>query len=261
MTEASIYSNKDGEIAEIILNRPAKRNALNREIWEAIPKLVHELEQDETVKVIILRGTEPKAFAAGADIAEFSTVHANPESAAAYDETINQAYDAVANASRPTIAMIQGVCFGVGCALALCCDLRYCDMTARFSIPPARLGLAYTLAETKRLVDVVGPSIAKEMLMGARVLDANEARAVGLVTRTFEPGDLVDEVYGFAREMCALSQYSIRAVKTVVEQILEGEVVDNAVTTNLALGAYQQDDYREGRDAFLEKRTAKFTYR
>lgn len=124
------------------------------------------IEADRDIKVVIVRGATPVAFSAGADIAEFEEVHATTETAGQYDELIREAYHALHDLDRPTIAMISGICYGGGCALALSCDLRYADETAKFCIPPTRLGLVYTLLETKRLYDLVGPSRTKEMLMG-----------------------------------------------------------------------------------------------
>lgn len=143
MSTDPIYLEKQGEIAHLVLNRPEKRNALNRQIWETIPQLTHAIEVDRDIKVVIVRGATPIAFSAGADIAEFDEVHATPETAQAYDEMIREAYNAMALLDRPTIAMISGVCYGGGCALALTCDLRYADETATFCIPPrtARIGL------------------------------------------------------------------------------------------------------------------------
>jgi enoyl-CoA hydratase/carnithine racemase len=181
MSEDPIRLEIDGPIATLILNRPAKLNALNRAIWQAIPALAHKIEADAAVRAVIVRGADERAFSAGADIAEFAEVQASAEAAAGYNRLIDAAYDALAELDRPTIAMIRGVCYGGGAALALCCDLRYADESARFCIPPARLGLVYTLAETKRLHDLVGPSKAKEMLMGATVVGAEEARRIGLV--------------------------------------------------------------------------------
>ena len=143
MSERAIYLESDGPLAELVFDRPDKRNALSAEMWAAIPRLVGEAGADPAVKVLILRGASAEAFSAGADIAEFERVHASAASARAYHEIVAAAYEAVARLAKPTIAMVQGVCFGGGCALALCCDLRYADPSARFCIPPARLGLAY----------------------------------------------------------------------------------------------------------------------
>ncbi len=261
MSSDPIYLEKRGEIAHLVFNRPEKRNALNRRVWESIPQLARQIEADRDIKVVIVRGATPVAFSAGADIAEFDEVHATPETARKYDETIREAYNALYRLDRPTIAMISGVCFGGGCALALTCDLRYADETAKFCIPPARLGLVYTLLETKRLTDLVGPSKAKEMLMGARVIEAEEALQVGIATRLFGQDELERETQAFAEQLCGLSQVTIRAVKQVVAEIEQGTSDDNARTHALIADGFTKPDYLEGRDAFLAKRPAKFTYR
>ena len=260
MSDRPIYLEKHGETADLVLNRPDKLNALNKEVWDGIIELMAEVEADHAIKVVILRSSQPRAFAAGADISEFPIVHATPESAQAYHAGIRKAYDAVANINRPTIAMIQGVCFGGGCALALCCDLRYADTTARFCIPPAKLGIAYSLHETKRLSDLIGPSRAKEMLMGAKVIPAEEALMTGLATRLFAPDELERETRAFAANLASLSQFTIRAVKTISHEITEGAVEETEVSRGLSRAAFESPDYKEGRNAFLEKRVPKFTY-
>jgi hypothetical protein len=140
------------------------------------------------------------------------------------------AYDAIADLAKPTIAIVQGVRFGGGCALALCCDLRDADDGATFCIPPARLGLAYSLAETRRLVELVGPAQAKEMLMGACVIGAEEALRIGLLTRVFRATDLERETMAFADVLCGLSQFSIHATKAVIRDILNGAVAETATS-------------------------------
>ena len=261
MTDQPVYLETKGEIATLVLNRPDKHNALNEEIWRTIPALAAEVAGNSAIKVLILRGAGPEAFAAGADISEFAAVHATPERARDYHASIAAAYEAVAGLVKPTIAMVRGVCYGGGCALALTCDMRYADRTARFAIPPARLGLAYSLRETKRLADLVGPSKAKEMLMGAKALDAEEALQAGLATRLFDAPDLERETLAFAEELCSLSQYTIRAVKQTVGIIAAGATDDTEETRALSMGAFDKPDYHEGRDAFLEQRQPKFTYR
>jgi enoyl-CoA hydratase/carnithine racemase len=250
----------EGAIAQLVLNRPDKRNALRRSMWTAIPELVAEAAGHGDVKVLILRGA-PGAFCAGADIAEFEEVFASPEAARAYHGVVHAAYDAIASLPKPTIALVQGVCFGGGCALSLCCDLRYADDSARFCIPPARLGLAYSLAETKRLVDLVGPAKAKEMLMGAHVVAADEALRIGLVTRLFAASELERETFAFARRLSELSQFTITATKQVVAEIMNGAIEETARTRALFDAQFDSPDYVEGRRAFLEKREPDFTRR
>lgn len=260
-SDQPIYLRQDGEIAEMVLNRPDKHNALNQAIWRAIPPLVREVEDNPALKVLILRGAAGAAFAAGADISEFETVHATAASAHAYHEEIEAAFHAVATMTKPTIAMIHGLCFGGGCALALCCDIRYADTEARFCIPPARLGIAYSLKESKRLADVVGLAKAKEMLMGAAVIESEEARAIGLATRLFPAAELERETRAFAETMAALSQYSVRAAKQVLGQVADGATEETELSRRLAAEAFDGPDYREGRDAFLAKRPPRFTHR
>ena len=261
MRERPVYLKKQGEIAVIVLNRPEKLNALNHEIWATIPKLCAEVADDPALNVLIVRGVTPAAFASGADIAEFPKVHATPETAKAYHQDIHAAYDALNGMEKPTIAMISGYCFGGGCALALCCDMRYADTTSKFCIPPAKLGIAYSLKETKRLADLVGPSKAKEMLMGAKVIEAEEALNVGLVTRLFQPGELERGTYGFAEELCGLSQFTIRTISATVREISAGAQQASDALQARIMGGFEGEDYLEGRAAFLEKRRAKFTYR
>ena len=261
MDERPVYLERQGETAVMVLNRPAKLNALNTEIWNTIPGLAAEVAGDPEIKVLIIRGVNANAFASGADIGEFPKVHATPDTAREYHTQIHAAYDSIALMEKPTIAMVQGYCFGGGCALALCCDMRYADSSAKFSIPPARLGIAYSLKETKRLVDLVGPSKTKEMLFAAKVIEAEEALMVGLATRLFEPAALEAETFAFAEDLSALSQFSIRAIKKTVGAITDGAQEADAELAALIMGGFEGADYREGRAAFLEKRKAEFTYR
>ncbi len=258
MTEQLVDLIKDGPIATMVLNRSDKRNAMNEAMWRSIAEHADTVASDRSIKVMILRGVDQTAFSAGADISEFQRVHATPETANDYREVVDAAYRAVAGLAKPTIAMIQGVCFGGGCALSLCCDLRYADHTSSFCIPPAKLGLVYSLRETKRLADLVGPSKAKEMLMGAYVVEAEEAQRIGLATRLFEATDLENETYGFARRLTDLSQETIVAVKTMLDEIAKGATDDTAISQRLVKRQFESDDYIEGRNAFMEKRKPNF---
>lgn len=259
MTDGIVTIEKSEAVATLILNRPSKRNALNESMWRDIGDLTNDIADDPSVKVLVLRGADASAFSAGADIAEFERVHASPEIAKAYQQVVETAYRAVADLPKPTIAMIQGICFGGGCALSLCCDLRYADLTASFCIPPAKLGLVYSLEETKRLADLVGPSKAKEMLMGAYVVDAEEALRVGLATRLVPTDELENETYSFARHLAGLSQATIGAVKSMMTEISNGAVEATELSQRLVEAQFESADYIEGRRAFLEKRKPNFS--
>lgn len=259
MTGSSIEVVRDGPVATLILNRPKKRNALSEAMWCEIAVQATSLGDDPSIRVLVLRGVDQSAFSAGADIAEFDRVHETPKTAEAYRQVVDAAYEALAGIEKPTIAMIQGVCFGGGCALSLCCDLRYADLASSFCIPPARLGLVYSLKETKRLADLVGPSKAKEMLMGAYVVDADEALRIGLATRLFDALDIERETYGFAHRLAELSQATIAAVKVMMTEIANGASADTETSRGLVEAQFDSADYIEGRKAFLEKRKPDFS--
>lgn len=261
MQNQSVYLETQAEIATLVLNRPDKLNALNAEVLERIIRYTAEVAENPDLKVMIIRGATPQVFSSGADISEFPKVHATPESRREFNALFRSALDGLTSLEKPVIAMIAGYCFGGGCALALACDLRYADHTARFCIPPAKLGVAYTLYETKRLLDLVGPSKAKEMLMGAKVLNAEEALTWGLATRLFDPEELARGTFAFAEELCRLSQFTIRAVKKTLSEIMAGAKDDTELSNQLRAQAFENEDYFEGRDAFLQKRKPKFTYR
>jgi enoyl-CoA hydratase/carnithine racemase len=258
MPDRSVNMARDGYVATMTLNRPEKRNAISEAMWREITDRAHDLANDPAVRVLIMRGVDATAFSAGADIIEFDRVHRSPETADDYRQAVDAAYEAVANLRKPTIAMIQGICFGGGCALSLCCDLRYADATARFCIPPARLGLVYSLKETKRLADLVGPAKAKEMLMGARVVEAEEALRIGLATRLFDTQHLERETYAFARDLAELSQATITAVKAMMREISKGATSETEISRRLVAAQFDSADYREGRQAFLERRKPRF---
>lgn len=261
MQKEPIYLEKRGEIGVMVLNRPSKLNALNTDVWTGIKRITDQVADDTNIKVMVVKGVTSAAFSAGADISEFSKIHATEESMKASEAITRAAFDGVADLVKPIIAMVSGYCFGGGCALALACDVRYADRSAKFRIPPARLGVAYTLRETKRLVDLVGPSKAKEMLMGAKVIEAEEALACGLATRLFDASELEAETFDFADSLCGLSQFTIRAVKTIIAEISAGATDENAVSRKLRADAFAGPDYKEGRAAFLEKRQPRFEYR
>ncbi len=201
------------------------------------------------------------AFASGADIAEFETVYATRESAAAYSALVSAGVEALAVFGKPTLAAIRGACVGGGLALALACDLRLAAEDARLGITPAKLGLMYSLADTKRLVDAVGAAAAKDILFTGRLLDAAEGLRLGLLQSVHAIEALGAAVAEKAAAIAASSQWSVRQTKTVVRDILAGAVDDDAGHRAAFLDAVEGEDFREGRDAFLAKRAPRFPFR
>jgi enoyl-CoA hydratase/carnithine racemase len=258
MRAEPIYLERDGAVAQLVLNRPDKRNALTEAMWEAIPALLKEAAADAALRVLIVRG-EGGAFAAGADIGEFEEVYATRERAAAYSQKIARALDSVAGFPLPTLARIEGACVGGGCGLALACDLRYAATGSRFGITPGKLGLAYTLNDTKRLMDAVGPSAAKDILFTGRLIDAEQAIAIGLIDRAVSPEELDPTVTAFTDAVSAASSHSARVSKQIIQMVLSGVHQDTAETRALFLDAFQGLDFKEGYRAFMEKRRPDFS--
>lgn len=249
---------RDAGVATVTFNRPESRNAISLGMYQTIPDLMRELDGDDDVAVVVLRGAGDKAFAAGADISEFEQVRGDSSSARSYNEFVSGAEFAVERTVKPTIAMVHGFCIGGGCGIALACDLRFADTTARFAITPSKLGLVYSLDSTKRLVDLVGPSRAKWVLMSGQQMDAPAALRLGLADEVVAPDELAPLTYEFARLLTTRAQYSVRAAKQVVARISAGQVEDDAETTRLRDESFDTADYAEGVRAFLEKRSPRF---
>ncbi|MDT7641331.1 MAG: hypothetical protein QOC83_5619 [Pseudonocardiales bacterium] len=251
---------RNGDIAELTINQPSRRNAMSFEMWEALPKLVAEVDADESVKVLVVRGAGDH-FCAGADISEFETRRATAEGARLYGEHVEYAAHSLGDMRKPSIAMIQGFCIGGGCEIALACDLRFAGTTAKLGITPAKLGLVYTFSSTRQLVTAVGPSFAKYILFSGERLSAEEALRVHLVDQLFDPAELQERTLAFARTVCSRSQVSVRGAKLLVEKIKNGMDTPDEEAAELPITSVSSEDYKEGVRAFLEKRPPVFRVR
>lgn len=244
----------EGKVARLTIARAQKRNALTHAMWAALPALV--AQACAGARLLVVEG-EGGTFSAGADISEFAAATHDPAWRAANQAAIGAAMAALAGAEIPTIALIEGDCIGGGCGLALCCDLRVAGRNARFGITPARLGLVYTLEDTRRLVEAVGPSQARRILFSAELLDAAEAARIGLVTILAEdPGTEVERMAGV---LTSVSGHSQRESKLMIARIVAGQHSDDDDTRALFNAAFDGADFREGSAAFLERRPARFT--
>lgn len=258
MEQNDIFIEKQGAIATMFLNRPEKRNALNLNMWKLIPIRLKELEEDKEVKVLIIRGRDDTAFAAGADIGEFQTLRMNPENARDYDYHVEEAETSLNQFSKPIIAMIQNFCIGGGCEIALACDLRFTSENGIFGITPSKLGLIYGVSATKNLVDTVGPSKAKDILFSGRFLNATEAYHIGLVDQVFPDDDIIEKTYEYARLVANRAQKTVKGSKKVVRYLLEDSSIQLNDIYSMMNDAIQSNDYKEGISAFLEKRKPNF---
>ncbi|TSB47598.1 enoyl-CoA hydratase-related protein [Alkalicoccobacillus porphyridii] len=253
-----ILIQKQGYIAELIFNRPEKRNALNLETFTELKKQIGQLEADADIKVIVLRGVDDRAFAAGADISEFIESRTGRESAEHYNQLAESAIEALYRCKKPTIAVIQGFAIGGGLNVALSCDFRFSTENGVFGITPAKLGIVYDLASTKRLVDIVGPSTAKEILYTGTFLSSDEALAKGLINRVYAASELEGAVIEFADVLISRSQTSIQGSKQIIQAILDGSDTDTNETKELVSASFDSADFKEGVRAFLDKRKPTF---
>ncbi|WAA11388.1 enoyl-CoA hydratase-related protein [Fervidibacillus albus] len=245
-------------IATIFINRPKKQNAINWEMWEALIRVVKHCTENRDVNVMIFRSTTEAAFSSGADISEFESIDHDRLKAVAFNELPLKLEKEIMCSPKPSIALIQGFCVGGGCQIALACDFRFTNSTGKFGIPPAKLGLVYNPSGTKRLVDLVGPSRAKDLLFSGRIIDAEEAFQMGLVNRIFSSEELVEETYRYAKAVSKNAPMSIFGAKKIIEDILQGTVENSEEIERLVFDAYASDDFKEGVSAFLEKRTPNF---
>jgi len=252
----SLRLEKQGAVAHLLIDRAAKRNAFTQAMWEDFPRLLAEAMTDPAIRVVLLRSAESGIFCAGADIAEFGAGALDPAWRARNQDAIRRAQHELARAEKPVIAAIDGDCVGGGCGLAIACDLRVASPRARFGITPAKLGLVYSLHDTKRLVDLVGPAQAKRILFTAQLLPAEEALRIGLIE--IVDSDPLGAVTEVAATIAAASSHSVRNTKAIVRRILDGQADDDAETQALFAAAFTGPDFREGVSAFLEKRKAVF---
>lgn len=249
----------DGAVATLTMNRPDRLNALTHAMFTQLPKLLNEASALPGIRVLVLRGAGTRAFSAGADISEFETTRMTREQLAAYDDAVLAAEEALASFPWPTIAAVHGHCYGGGCGLAVACDIRFAAADARFAITPAKLGLVYPLRSTKRLVDLVGPSRAKLILMSGTDYSAARARSFGLVDEVFaDPTELDAGVREFTTLLTTRSGVTQRAVKESVGRIMDGATHDDEAHALLRDSALDSPDYAEGVRAFLERRPPVF---
>ena len=255
-----MLSRKEGRVGYLIFNNPERHNAVSLEMWEATAKILEDFGKDDEVRVVVLTGAGGKAFVSGADISKFEDERANEEAIARYNKTVERANAAIYDYPKPTIAMIRGYCIGGGVGLSLCCDLRICSDNSRFAVPAAKLGLGYAYSGLKKLVDVVGPSFAKEIFYTARQFDAEEARMMGLVNRVVPTDELEAYVKKYAEMIGDNAPLTIATTKFTVGQVLkEDSQRDIAKSAAMVKQCFDSKDYVEGRRAFMEKRKPVFT--
>ncbi len=250
--DGKILLDIDSGVGLITFNNPEKRNAMSLAMWDGLAEALEVLERDAAVRVVVLTGAGTKAFVSGADISQFGAARDDAAAQREYDRLTAAGRARLAAFPRPVIARIRGFCLGGGLAIALQADLRIAAEDSEFGIPAARLGLAYSAAMVRKLVEVVGPAHARMLLYTGSRIPAREAERIGLVNRVVPDADLSDTVLDLARTIADNAPLSVRAAKLAVA----GE--DGAAIEQAIAACFDSTDYREGRAAFAANRARRF---
>jgi enoyl-CoA hydratase len=246
----------EGPVATVRINRPDKLNALNAGVRREITRAMDELGADPAIRVAILCGTGEKAFVAGADVSEFAA-RTPGEQREVYQR--RRVYDAVATFPKPLIAAIHGFCLGGGVELALACDVRVADPSARFGQFEIRLGLIPGAGGTQRLARLVGPGQAARIALSGDVIDATEAHRIGLVEILADEGEHLERARELAGRMARWSPVALGLVKESLRAAAETSLAAGLeLEKELFLAAFASNDGREGVRAFVEKRRPEF---
>jgi enoyl-CoA hydratase len=259
MSTTAIFS-VDEAVATLTFDRPEAKNALTWEMYDALCHACERVDLDRSIHVFVIKGAGG-AFASGTDISQFATL-ATREDALAYERKLDSVIDRLERVDVATIAQVEGVAAGGGCAIALACDLRVCTPAARFGVPIARtLGNCLSVTNYARLLELVGPAHLKDLLFTGRLIDAEEARAIGLVSRMADIDTVDGTVAELARTIAANAPLTIRATKEAVRRILRSRRPEHEAIDDLIASCYTSEDFRNAVAAFLDKRQPSFTGR
>ncbi len=256
--ESTIYETQS-PLATLTFNRPEARNAMTWEMYQALVDACERAERDPDVRALILRGAGGKAFIAGTDIAQFQSFQ-RPDDGLQYEARLDHVLDTLERLGKPTIAEIQGVAAGGGCAIALTCDLTVATPDSTFGIPIARtLGNCLSAATCSRLVALMGPRSVKELLFTGRFVSAAEAQAMGLVNRIVPAERIEQSVRELAIEIASNAPLTLRATKEMIRRLMEKGRLAAEQERDLIELCYSSADFREGVRSFLAKRQPKWT--
>jgi enoyl-CoA hydratase/carnithine racemase len=255
-----IELHRDGAIATVVLNRPAKLNALTRPMWRELGETVNRLSADDALRCIVLRGAGENAFSPGNDIAEFATERANKVQAIEYGRVMHATATALAECRHPLVAQIHGICVGGGLEIAALCDLRICGASSRFGVPIKNLGLVMAYAELAPLVRLVGSSVALEILLEGRIFDAAEAKDKGLVTRVVADDRVAAEARETAERIANGAPLAARWHKRFARRLDDPRALSPAEFDE-CFDCFDTEDFRIGYAAFLAKRKPGFVGR
>ena len=256
-SDQPIKLTRDGAVTTIWLDRPDKRNAMSYAMWGLLEELASRLGSDPEVRVVVLRGAGAH-FCAGADITELSVQRGAGQRS--FSEVNLAAETALASIPKPTVAFISGDCIGGGCALAIDCDIRIATSTARFGITPAKLGIVYPSASLERATHLLGPAVTKRLLFTGDLIDADEARRIGLADEIVETATGEERLATLTGVLAARSLLTQAATKAMVAEVVICGRVSPEAQKSWSDVAAAAGDGAEGIAAFVEKRAPRFTW-
>lgn len=256
---AELITRKENALGWIIFSNPSKYNAVSHDMWMALPKAIAGFDADPEVRLIVITGDGDKAFISGADISQFEKARGSADAQAIYNQAVVDAYEAPVRCSKPVVAKIRGICMGGGLGLAAACDIRFAAEDAVFRMPAGRLGLGYNYTGIKRFVQILGAAGTADIFFSARKFNAADALAMGFVNRVLPLADFDREVAAYCRMVAENAPLTLAAAKFAIRQTgLDAEARDLKQLERMIGICFDSEDYREGRRAFMEKRTPDF---
>ena len=252
-----VYAERDGSVATVVLNRPDKLNAMDKASWILLDGIMAELDAEDDVRCVVVRGVDERAFSAGSDISVWSEQRNTREDVRDYSKTLEDSVNRAFACRHPMIAAINGVCMGGGLLIASVCDIRICGESSRFGVPINRLGMTVSYAELGALSRIVTPSAALEILLEGNVFGAAHAKELGLVNRIVPDSDVEREAYSLAQQISERAPLVNRWHKKFVHRLQDPTpLTEEEIEEGHA--AFETEDYQTGYRAFLEKTKPKF---
>lgn len=260
--EEPLLVQREGEWTTIVFNRPESRNAITQAMWLQLQAILRELTETPAVRVVLFRGAGERALASGADVSEFGSTRSSRESAVVSYHLVTDTMNAIERLPQPTIALIHGFAAGAGCELAIACDLRVAAHEARIGIPAGKLGITIGQRHIRRLVSLVGPARAKDLLMTGRLADGAECLRIGLVDYLVPRAEVDATGRDLAERICAGAPLAVQWAKEVVNRCLDDPGLATASDDVERSTRYVlTEDFAEGVRAFGEKRPPRFSGR
>lgn len=254
-----MLSGKTDGVGLLAFNQPEKRNAMSVEMWAGLGEILEDFGADETIRVVVMTGAGDKAFVSGADISQFEKQRSNADAQKEYDRLTSAGRVRLAKFPKPVIARIRGFCMGGGLGIAMQADIRISADDGQFGIPAARLSIAYGFDMVRKLVDLVGPAQARLILFTGDRYDAKEAERFGLVNKVVPVAELDEAVLKIARTIARNAPLSIHASKlSVAASVQDKADRDMDAIRAASVTCFDSEDYKEGRTAFMEKRSPVF---